>query len=283
MTILATGDIRKMDAVATDKTVHYTLPIGGKKLDMNALIGKNIELAFNDAIFCTHCSTKTDKSHRQGYCATHAYSLAETDDCRISPEKCHYDQGTCRDSAWGEANCLVPHYVYLSFTGKRKVGITRHVSDGISSRWIDQGATHAVGLIVTKNRILSGLVETLFKQAMSDRTNWRLMLSDVKDDEGMNASIDMLKERFKDDIQSLQQEHGINAVQWLDNPTVFDINYPVVRYPEKIKSINLDKTPNYSGKLVGIKGQYLIFEDNHVINLRKYTGYDISISQLSED
>ena len=52
--------------------------------------------------------------------------------------------------------------------------------------------------------------------------------------------------------------------------------YPVEQYPEKVKSHNLDKTPVIRGKLQGIKGQYLIL-DTGVINIRKYSGYELRI------
>ena len=40
---------------------------------------------------------------------------------------------------------------------------------------------------------------------------------------------------------------------------------------------NPDKSPNFSGKLMGIKGQYLIFEDGTVFNVRTYEGYVVKI------
>ena len=55
------------------------------------------------------------------------------------------------------------------------------------------------------------------------------------------------------------------------------INYPVLEYPTKVSSFNLDKTPSAGGVLLGIKGQYLIF-DTGVINMRKYGGYQLSLS-----
>ena len=60
--------------------------------------------------------------------------------------------------------------------------------------------------------------------------------------------------------------------------TVIELNYPVEKYPSKVKSVSFDKTPVVSGKLAGIKGQYLIFDDESVINLRKHTSYEIEFS-----
>ena len=54
---------------------------------------------------------------------------------------------------------------------------------------------------------------------------------------------------------------------------VSNLVYPVEQYPEKVRSLNFDKEPEVSGVLTGIKGQYLMFGDNRVINLRKFGGY----------
>ena len=55
--------------------------------------------------------------------------------------------------------------------------------------------------------------------------------------------------------------------------------YPVLDYPLKVKSFNLDRNPRVDGMLMGIKGQYLIF-DTGVINLRKYSGYNASLQGM---
>ena len=56
-----------------------------------------------------------------------------------------------------------------------------------------------------------------------------------------------------------------------------NLNFPVKKYPAKPKSLNLIKTPKYTGKLVGIKGQYLIFDDETVFNVRANEGLVVSV------
>jgi hypothetical protein len=56
-----------------------------------------------------------------------------------------------------------------------------------------------------------------------------------------------------------------------------EFTYPVISYPEKIKSIRLDKVPEIKGRLTGIKGQYLLFEDGSVLNVRNHAGYRVVI------
>ena len=59
---------------------------------------------------------------------------------------------------------------------------------------------------------------------------------------------------------------------------IIQLDFPVLQYPKKVTSLNLDKNPNFSGKLAGIKGQYLIFEDGTVFNVRTYEGYVVKMS-----
>jgi hypothetical protein len=42
--------------------------------------------------------------------------------------------------------------------------------------------------------------------------------------------------------------------------------------------MSFDKTPHISGKLTGIRGQYLYFDENMVINVRRHTGYEIELN-----
>jgi hypothetical protein len=58
---------------------------------------------------------------------------------------------------------------------------------------------------------------------------------------------------------------------------IIEINYPVIEYPKKVTSIGFDKVPIIEGKLNGIKGQYLIFEEGRVINIRTHSGYYVEL------
>ena len=59
------------------------------------------------------------------------------------------------------------------------------------------------------------------------------------------------------------------------------IEFPVEAYPVKPKSLNLSKTPEYIGVLKGIKGQYLIFEDQTVFNIRANEGLVVNINSMT--
>jgi hypothetical protein len=271
------GNIRKM-RVSTDANnlAQYYLPIGEQEISMNPLIGTNVSVAYEGQINCIHCSKKTKKSFSQGYCYRCLTTLAQCDSCIIRPETCHYDAGTCREPKWGEDNCLSDHFVYLANTGAVKVGITRHVSELISSRWIDQGATQAIPIMRVQNRLISGLVETAFKSHVADKTNWRTMLKGQPDNTDLIELKESLLAEVEEDLDMIIEDYGFQAINQLDAPAV-EIQYPVLHYPEKVKSINLDKDGGFSGKLLGIKAQYWLMDGDRVINMRKYAGYHLNI------
>lgn len=276
--ILGKGNIRKMRTQLEGKKALYFLPIGEQEVAMNDLIGHNLRLDFHGQINCVHCDREIKKSFNQGYCYPCFRALAECDSCIISPEKCHYHFGTCRDEAWAETHCMVDHFVYLANSSGLKVGITRYTQ--IPTRWIDQGAVQAIPLFRTKSRYLSGLVEVALKAHAADKTSWQTMLKNHVDTLSMVEEREKILALVRDDIHALQQEHGIQAIQYVDSDEVTEIEFPVIAYPTKVSSFNLDKVASAGGKLMGIKGQYLIF-DSGVINMRKYTGYALDLHQLS--
>ena len=146
-----TGRLRKMPAEAGDP-VAYNLAIGDKRITLNDLIGHKVRLNFDGVIRCIHCDRTTKKSFNQGYCYPCFRKLAACDSCIMSPEKCHYHLGTCREPEWGEANCMVEHVVYLANSSGLKVGITRATQ--VPTRWIDQGAVTAIPMLRVASRYL---------------------------------------------------------------------------------------------------------------------------------
>ena len=57
------------------------------------------------------------------------------------------------------------------------------------------------------------------------------------------------------------------SVYGVDDEPVHTLNYPVQTYPEKVKSVGLDKNAVIEGRLIGIRGQYLLLDQNRVVNL----------------
>lgn len=259
---------------APGEPARYTLRAGAQRLDLNARLGGPLSLEWSGAIACTHCGRATRKSFGQGYCYPCFKKLAQCDTCIMKPELCHYFEGTCREPEWGERHCFQPHVVYLANASGLKVGITRRTQ--IPTRWLDQGAVQALPILEVDSRQQSGFVEALFREEVSDRTNWRAMLKGETEPMDLVAERDRLLARLGGGLANLRERFGSDAIRVLDEaPVGFD--YPVLEYPAKVVSHNLDKHPLVTGTLLGLKGQYLIL-DSGVINLRKYTGYEVVVS-----
>ncbi|MCJ8312689.1 MAG: DUF2797 domain-containing protein [Pseudomonadales bacterium] len=254
--------------------VDYQFVIGDDKVSMNPLIGQEIRLSHQGVIRCLYCNKVITKSYGQGYCYDHLMQLASNDTCMMSPEKCHFAQGTCRDNRFAESVCNQGHYVYLANTSEVKVGITRNSQ--IPTRWMDQGAKQAMVIARVSTRHLAGLVEVIFKQYVSDKTNWRNMLKGEADLIDLAKVRDDCMDKAKEQIDGLQDQYGLVAIQMFNHGEVFELDFPVTQYPEKVTSLNLDKQPEIQGRLLGIKGQYLIL-DCGVINIRKYSGYELTL------
>lgn len=268
------GNIRKMHA-RLDSPVTYSLSFGSDSLVVNDFLEKTISLKHTGQIHCVHCGRKTNKSFNQGYCYPCFQKLAQCDTCIVSPEKCHFDQGTCREPVWGEEFCLQDHIVYLANSSGIKIGITR--SSQVPTRWIDQGAIQALPVFRVRTRQQSGFVEHVFKQHVADKTNWRTMLKGQVEERDLVQSREELLALCQDDLADLENQFGIHAISVLNGMETVAITYPVIEYPTTITSLNLDKNPLIEGTLLGIKGQYLIL-DSGVINVRKYSGYELEFT-----
>ncbi len=278
------GYLRKMRVhyESAEKPVEYWLTMAEddeceqQALLLNSLLEQRIRIRYKEQIRCIACARVSKKSFNQGYCYPCFSRLAACDKCIMSPQKCHYEQGTCREPQWGESHCMQSHYVYLANSSGLKVGITR--GDQLPTRWIDQGAIQALPIFKVSQRYYSGLIEVIYKQQISDRTQWQRMLK------GQVEPIDLLKhqqalyQQFYEPIEQLLAERGLaeDAIVHLDNEAMVEIQYPVISYPTKVKSFNLDKQALVEGVLMGIKGQYLIL-DTGVINIRKFSAYQVEI------
>jgi len=260
----AVGNIRKM-SVQLEGQVRYTLNLSNK-IFMNDLVGQEICLEWLGTINCIKCSKITKKSFGQGFCYNCFISAPEAAECIIRPELCKAHLGQGRDPEWEEKHHNQPHIVYLAASSAIKVGITRQ--DQVPTRWIDQGASAAIRLAETPNRYEAGRVEVALKEFFTDKTSWQKMLKNDIDE-----SIDLVEAKWE------LEEHLPNDIIELfsENDEVIELNYPVIEYPIKVKSLSFDKTPTVRGKLMGIKGQYLLFEGGEVINIRKHTGYNVEI------
>lgn len=262
------GMLRKMNTHYTPETglVSYTLNLDGEGvLELNPLVGHEIHLDFAGEIHCVACGKLIPKTFNGGYCYPCSIKLAECDICIVKPERCHFHLGTCRDPAWGESYCFQQHTLYLARSSSIKIGITRSVQQ--IHRWMDQGAIEVREIGFFESRYQVGLAEAAIAKTIQDKTNWRKMLKNQVTDEPFEPY-------FKEALKIVSEEQS-NSL--LSDGQVYSFHYPVQRYPYKVNSKKFDKYPSYSSKLMGIKGQYLIFEE-HVVNLRSQGGYVITLS-----
>ena len=262
--------------IATAETpVKYTLSLSDERLPLNPLLGGTIRLEYSGQIQCAGCGQLTKKSFSEGFCFRCFSTLAQCDLCIVKPELCHFAKGTCREPEWGQAHCMQPHYVYLANASGLKVGITR--ASQVPTRWLDQGAIQALLVLQVHSRYQAGLVEVAMKQHVADRTDWRKMLKGEPEPHDLKSQRQGLLERCTEALAVSAATTGRPEPVFLETEAVRNFNYPVLTYPQRVTALNLDKTPTVEGTLLGIKGQYLIF-DIGVLNVRKFTGYQVTVT-----
>jgi hypothetical protein len=240
-------------------------------VSINQRIDKEIEIRFLEKIFCIKCGRKTSKSFGQGFCYPCFISAPETEDCVLRPELCRAHEDVARDMSFAKEHCLIDHFVYLAWTGGLKVGVTRHHQ--IPTRWIDQGATRAIIVCRTPNRYTAGQIEVELKKIFADKTNWQAMLK------GMD---DQLLKLMNEKSKALEFINGKIFSYIPVSDSEFQIEYPIIEYPLKVKSHNFDKELVFQGILKGIKGQYLILENGTVLNIRNHSGYMVEIQHNTQ-
>lgn len=245
--------------------IQYYLVFEDDFLNVNQLIGKTISIDFV-GYQCLNCQKKK-KIYRQGFCYDCFYSSASVGDWIMKPELSTAHLGIAdRDLDYEQKVQLQPHIVYLALSSEVKVGVTRKTQ--VPTRWIDQGANEALTIVEVPNRYLAGITEVALKEHFADKTNWRKMLTNTIE------AADLIAERSK--LQALIPEE-VQEYFIANKNDLYQMDYPVLEYPAKVKSLSLEKTPSFQAKLTGIKGQYLIFEDGTVFNVRSSEGYVVEI------
>ena len=246
--------------------IQYYLVFENSFLNVNQLLGRNIELNLT-GYQCLNCSKKK-KIHRQGFCYDCFYSSAAVGDWIMRPELSTAHLGLAdRDLDYESSVQLQPHIVYLALSSEVKVGVTRKTQ--VPTRWIDQGAEKAISILEVPNRYLAGITEVALKNHFSDKTNWRKMLTnDI-------AMLDLLEHKSKV-VDLLPQE--VRGYFDPEKNDLYELIYPVLEHPKKVSSLSLEKTARFEGKLTGIKGQYLIFQDGSVFNVRGSEGSHVRVN-----
>ena len=258
------GVLTKMDTEFLEP-IQYYLVFENDFLNMNQLLNKSITIRFVK-YQCLNCGLNKP-IYRQGFDKQCFYETARAGDWIMRPELSTAHLGKeDRDLEYEKQVQLQPHIVYLANSSNVKVGVTR--KSQVPTRWIDQGAHEAIEIVEVPNRYLAGITEVALKDYVADKTNWRSMLkNDIKDE-----NLVQWRDRLKEYIPNEAKDY------FIESNAETNLEFPVNKYPEKPKSLNIKKEQSYSGKLVGIKGQYLIFEDDTVFNVRANEGLVVGIS-----
>lgn len=259
--------LRKMHAaIGDDGTVRYALPFA-PEVDLIPYVGQELTLRATGILSCVSCGRRVKKLFQQGFCYPCLTTAPEAAECIVHPELCRAHLGEGRDPAWEDSHHNTEHVVYLSHTGNVKVGVTRATQ--VPTRWIDQGAVGALIIARVPYRQLAGLIEVDLKRVLADKTNWRAMLKEVPSDpDALRGARAQVIGALRDDLRDhllLDEEHVA-------------IRYPVLAYPPKVTSVSLEKQPEVGGRLMGIKGQYLIWEDGRVLNVRNQSGWHVELA-----
>ena len=247
------------------KEVQYYLIFESDFLHLNQILDKTISINFL-RYHCLNCKLQK-KIFAQGFCYSCFTSIPQSGKWIMNPElsTAHLDIED-RDLDYEKQVQLKPHVVYLANSSNVKVGVTRKTQ--IPTRWIDQGAHEAIEIVEVPNRYLAGITEMALKQHVADKTNWRKMLTN----DIIDLNLEEEREKLKKYIPDAAKEY------YLANNKETEIVFPVLEYPKKIKTLNLTKAPYFEGVLKGIKGQYLLFQDGTVFNVRNHEGFVVEIN-----
>lgn len=272
---IASGALLPMRVTPSDdasQPVRYALPFADASGTMNELLGKQLEIAFLDRITCRACTRVSRKSYGGGYCYDCFKTLARCDLCIVSPDRCHFAAGTCREPEWAESFCMRPHIVYLANSAGLKVGITR--ATNLPGRWLDQGATQATAILETSTREQAGWAERVLARYVGDRTDWRALVSRAPQSMDLASEAERLKAQAANPIQEVFDRFP-GGLEWIKSLQVVQFCYPVERLAPPTR-LTLSAEPSIGGYLLGIRGQYLLF-DRGVFNVARHTSYHVRL------
>jgi hypothetical protein len=258
------GVLRKMKT-EIGHPIQYYLLFESDFLNVNQVLDQHLQISFLK-YQCLNCGLERP-IFRQGFCRSCFYEIPAAGEWIMHPELSTAHTGKeDRDLEYEKKMQLQPHIVYLANSSTVKVGVTR--KSQVPTRWIDQGAHEAIEIVEVPNRYLAGITEVALKDHIGDKTNWRKMLTNEVDDEDLVNWRNKLRPFIPEEAAPYFIEHNKET----------ELEFPVLQYPKKVRSLNLEKTPQYQGKLTGIKGQYLLFEDSTVFNVRGSEGYYVALS-----
>ncbi len=255
----------------------YQLKLGGQTMALEDLIGCGVRFTHMPPDACVHCAKPVSKLYGGGHCYDCFSTLARCDLCVVSPDRCHYASGTCREPEWGEAFCMQPHSVYLAVSSGPKVGLTRRGRE--LRRWVDQGASAAMVIAHTPSRRAAGVVEAQCRRFVSDRTDWRKLVS------GTTQSVDLadlarILRREIPELSALQASNvepaELAASVWLTDTSPSILRYPVTAFSPAERLVVNAEHVELRDNLQGAVGQFLLFSRG-AFNVAEHRGIGVVV------
>ncbi len=254
----------RQNLAAPITAVDYSLLLDEQRISLSAHVGHSIRLKFLGQRICGNCHVSVKRLEGGGYCKNCFFSLARCDRCFVSPERCHFAKGTCREPGWGESYCMQPHVVYLANSSGPKVGITR--AGRSFYRWLSQGAVQGMVIAQANTRRDAGLLEVAIKSKVSDKTNWRRMVS------MQPQSFDLLQ--LARQLQSaIELPEG---TQWVSDMSGHNLAYPIQSHAPAQRLKLSETEPELLDNLQGIKGQYLLLSQG-AFNVAAHVGMTVEV------
>ncbi len=256
------GPLSKL-LLAIQTPVQAYAEAGPHIIHLNAQIGKILRMEAMGLWHCKACGEVFTSLFRMGCCKICFFESPLAGDAILRPElsKAHLGQAD-RDLAYEAKYQLQPHVVYLADSGGLKVGVTRHAQR--HTRWMDQGASRVRVIAVTENRHQAGLIEVALKVGYSDKTSWRPMLAGMDSGQSLYEESQKALFLFPERMRPFFVAEG-EEVQ---------LAYPAPACA-KATSLKLKGMSAWEGRLAGIRGQYLILEDQRVFNVRAHEGAQV--------
>ena len=235
--------------------------------NLNFFLNRRISVKF-EGFQCVQCKGY-EPIFRQGFCKPCFFEMPSAGDWVMRPElsKAHLDIED-RDLTYEKKVQLQPHIVYLAVSSGLKVGVTRKTQ--VPTRWIDQGAHQTIPIVEVPNRYLAGITEVALKAHYSDKTNWRQMLTQTPQPKDLIAERERALTHLPDEVK----DYASSALQ--EKTLLFD--YPINQSRiKRLQILKMSKEKNFNGMLTGIKAQYLVFNNRHVLNIRNNEGLILNI------
>ena len=257
---------------------RYELLSGEETQALDPTAGISLTFTYTGRAQCRHCQAPLRKKYAGAHCYTCFSTLPQCDLCIVNPSRCHLHLGTCRDPEWAESFCQRPHVLYLASADRPKIGITR--AERVLRRWVEQGASFAQAIAHVPTRRAAGAIEARLARHVSDRTDWRRMVTRAPH----NANFDELTRQLRAIEAEIGEVAADNlplqerqAMTWIDTPARVHIEYPVLAFPPPTRlKVDADH-PEMSDNLIGIKGGYLLLTQG-VVPFSDLEAGDVQVS-----